>query len=204
LQPWIQYCFRRSFAVYRRRETLMPISIDSGAMDEAKAKLASMASKDRWLGELAMRVSAGGMKLVADEFKTSTDPYGTPWAPLARPRTRDKRAARRAIAKGKKPRGPQVLVNTGRMRGSAGASPNGQEARVVVPTWYARFHQDGTRFHLQDTRFDERGENMHPDGSVRMPQRMILPREGDLPARWEEMVGRESKTFMAQRFGVEA
>jgi phage gpG-like protein len=161
----------------------MPISIDSGAMDEAKAKLASMASKDRWLGELAMRVSAGGMKLVADEFKTSTDPYGTPWAPLARPRTRDKRAARRAIAKGKKPRGPQVLVNTGRMRGSAGASPNGQEARVVVPTWYARFHQDG---------------------SVRMPQRMILPREGDLPARWEEMVGRESKTFMAQRFGVEA
>lgn len=181
----------------------MPVRIvDSKAMEDAKASLAKMQEKDRWLGELAMRVSAGGMKLVADEFKTSTDPYGKQWAPLARMRPRDRRAAKRAKAKGREPKGPQVLVDIGRMKGSVGASPSGNVAKVVLPTWYARFHQDGTKWHMNDARFDEAGANLHPEGGVRMPQRMILPLEDKLPERWADMINRESKTFMAQRFGI--
>jgi hypothetical protein len=160
----------------------MPIIFERAAMDEANRTLSQLADKDRWLGELAQRVSAGGMKLVADEFKTSTDPYGKAWAPLKRERKRDRRARLRAIKAGKTPRGMKILVRNAIMKGSVGASPQGRTARVVVPTWYARFHQEGT---------------------VHMAQRMILPSdERGLPDRWDGMIKRESQLFMSQRFGI--
>src|SRR5512138_951587 len=140
-----------------------------------------MAEKDRWIGELAMRVSAGGVKLVADEFRTSTDPYGKPWAPLKQWRARDKRAARRRAKQGKPVRGPKVLINTGRMRASTGASPIGKTAKIVVPTWYSRFHQTGTR---------------------NMVQRIILPYNERLPPGWESMIDKTARLFLSQRFGV--
>jgi hypothetical protein len=159
----------------------VPVKVDHAKLERAVQTLKDMAAKDRWLGEIAMRVSAGGMKLVADEYRTSTDPYGKPWAPLKQCRTRDKRAARRRAKQDKPVRGPKVLINTGRMRASTGASPSGKIAKVVVPTWYARFHQEGT---------------------CRMVQRMILPMSEKLPATWDTMIGRETSRFMRQRFGV--
>jgi len=157
------------------------ILVNPAELSEAERQLREMAEKDRWLGELAMRVSAGSMKLVADEFQTSTDPYGKPWAPLKRWRPRDIKAARKRARKGLKVRGPVVLVHTGRMRGSVGASPSGQVAKVVVPTWYARFHQEGGRF---------------------LPRRQILPDNDRLPEKWGDMVEKETRGFMFQRFGV--
>jgi phage gpG-like protein len=163
-----------------------------------------MEAKDRWLGEIAMRVSAGGVKLVADEFRASEDPYGKPWAPLKRPRPRDRKAARRAIAKGRTPRGPKVLIHTGRMRMSVGASSSGRTARVVVPTWYARFHQEGTTSHPFRSFSKKRlsAKMMAREGQQHIPQRMILPLVDRLPSTWDTMIGREARAFMAQRFGV--
>jgi len=159
----------------------MPVTVDKAALEQAVRTLKQMASKERWIGELAMRASAGGVKLVADEYRASTDPYGKPWAPLKHWRTRDKRAARKRARQGKPMRGPKVLIDKGIMKGSTGASPSGKVAKVVVPTWYARFHQEGTR---------------------KMAQRMILPLNEKLPQSWDTMIGREARTFLAQRFGV--
>ena len=178
------------------------VLVTPGALSEAERALREMAEKDRWLGELAMRVSAGGMKLVADEFNTSTDPYGKPWAPLKRWRPRDIRAARRRASKGQKVRGPMVLVHTGRMRGSVGASPSGRTAKVVLPTWYARFHNEGVAWLLNDAKFNENGENIHPEGGMRLPKRQILPDNDRLPEKWDTMIEKEAKGFMFQRFGV--
>lgn len=160
----------------------MPIVELNSGMDRAVATSTQLAEKDKWLGELAQRVSAGGVKLVADGFRSSTDPYGDAWAPLKRERRRDRKARIRAEKAGRKPRGARILVRSGRMRASAGASPQGRTAKVVIPTWYARFHQEGT---------------------VKMRQRMLLPSdERGMPEKWGAMVEREVRLFAAQKFGV--
>lgn len=189
----------------------MPIVALNGGLASAVAASTQLEEKDKWLGELAQRVSAGGVKLVADEFRTSTDPYGDPWTPLKRWRKRDREAIRRKIrknirtGKGGKLRGPSVLVNTGRMRGSAGASPQGRIAKIVIPTWYARFHQDGTINHpfrhFRTKRLT--AAQMAKEGTQRMPKRMMLPSdERGMPDKWNAMVERETSLFVAQKFGV--
>jgi hypothetical protein len=115
---------------------------EQAKLDGLKKMIGVIAAKG-WVGELAQRTAAAGMKLVGDEFRKQTDPYGKPWAPLARERTRDKRARLRALAKGKKPRGAKVLHKTGRMENSAGASASGNLINVVVPVSYAAVHQNG-------------------------------------------------------------
>jgi phage gpG-like protein len=160
----------------------MPITSDPNAMAEAERALRSMTAKEQWLAELALRVSVSGMKLVADEFRTSADPYGQAWEALKKLSTRDRRAMRRAIRAGKTPRGPKLLIRSGRMRASLGAAASGRTARVTMPTWYARFHQEGT---------------------VKMRQRMILPdSDRGLPDKWDAMIAAESQRFVAQKFGV--
>lgn len=37
---------------------------------------------------------------------------------------------------------------------------------------------------------------------ITIPQRMILPLNEKLPQAWDTMIGREARTFLAQRFGV--
>ena len=89
------------------------------------------------------------VKLVADEFRAERNPYGLSWAPLQRTRARDRRAAARAVARGKTPRGGKILQNTGRMRSSVNYQLTGNGFRVSIPVNYATFHQDGTRFMVQ-------------------------------------------------------
>lgn len=192
----------------------MPIvPVNARMLEQAEAGLRSLNSK-AWLGELAQRVSAGGMKLTADCFRTSTDPYGKPWAPLKRERPRDKRARLRAERRQQRTgltpkrtrRGAKVLIDTGRMRASAGASAMGATAKVTIPTWYAQFHQEGTVNHpfrrFKTKRLTK--ESMAREGTERMPQRMMLPsEERGLPPAWQSMLKRESQLFIAHKFGFQ-
>ena len=206
----------------------------------------------RWLGELSQRVSAGGMKFVADGFNTSTNPYDEPCSPLKHPRARDKRAAARKMRRaariagslggglggtmmsafGGTVKGAKVLIDTSRMRSSAGASPRGRIARIVIPTWYAAVHQKGgfvpahsrlARFQNETYRVGGRfadartaarahraGKLVHVDRwrrtysqGIRIPQRMMLPDEDrGLPEKWNTMMETEADKLLWQKFGV--
>jgi phage gpG-like protein len=159
-----------------------------------------------WLGELAQRISAAGMKLVADEFKTETDPYGNKWAPLARERGRNKRARLRAMAAGKKVKGQKILQDTGRMKNSVGAVPRGNTARLVIPTWYAAVHQSGGKFTRHPTLRQQATRSMAGRAPMLasttvIPRRMMLP-EGELPDRWKRVFVKESNLLLAQKLEV--
>lgn len=77
----------------------------------------------------AMRreVAVGGLQLVANSFRTSTDPYGVTWPALKRPR----------------PGGP-VEVKTGAMRGSTLAAPTSDGVRFTVAAPYSGYQHNGT------------------------------------------------------------
>lgn len=140
------------------------VTVNRSALARFDDLLRSMVGRggQQMLVELAQRFSAAMWKFVADEFATSADPYGNPWAPLKHPRTRDRKAAERIRKKAWRAaggmgsvgrmlmpsmqaqiKGPKVLVDTGRMSRSTGARANGTLARVSIPTWYAAVHQDG-------------------------------------------------------------
>lgn len=199
-------------------------------LDGLKKMIAVIAAKG-WVGELAQRTAAAGMKLVGDEFRKQTDPYGKAWAPLARERTRDKAARLRAIAKGKKPRGSKVLHKTGRMENSAGASASGRLISVVVPVGYAAVHQNGAQIaphsrianynsptYRVGNRFvsEKDAKAFHKIGAdvqrnyynrtfakgITIPQRKILPdSQGGLPSTWQKMLSKESALLLAQKMG---
>jgi phage virion morphogenesis protein len=69
---------------------------------------------------------------VADSFREERDPYGNKWAPLARPRARDKKGT---IGK--------ILQDTGRMAASVAVAPAPNGFRIDIPVKYAPVHQYG-------------------------------------------------------------
>jgi phage gpG-like protein len=130
---------------------------------------------------IAKRIAAGYVKLVADEFRDSHDPYGVPWKPVVRNRRRDRRARERRAAKGLVARADKPLVDTGRLRASVTARVDGSVVRVALPVEYASYHQYGTR---------------------RIARRQILPEAdtGGLPAAWVEMAINEANKTLAEYF----
>ena len=124
-----------------------------------------------------------------------------------------------ALAK-KAARGPRVLIDTGRMWGSVGASPAGRTGRVVIPTWYAEVHQNGAKV-APHTRL-RKGVLAHRAkmqslgiatfGSAKLamfnrgfsiPRRMMLPAaDRPLPAARMTMIDRESARILRQKFGL--
>ena len=180
----------------------MGVSVNHAQMARVDKVLGVIVSKG-WLGELAQRISAAGMKLVADEFGTETDPYGKPWAPLKKERTRNRQARLRAVAAGRKAKGQKILQDTGRMKNSVGAAPRGFTARLVIPTWYAAVHQNGAHF-TREPSFREQVTRSMAGRAARVahttviPQRMMLP-NGDLPDRWQRVFEKESNLLLAQK-----
>jgi phage gpG-like protein len=183
----------------------MGCSVNHAQLSQVERVMGVIISKG-WLGELAMRISAAGMKLVADEFKTETDPYGKPWAPLKRERTRNRRARLRAVAAGRKAKGQKILQDTGRMKNSVGAAPRGFTARLTIPTWYAAVHQNGATFTTHPS-FREQvtrsmaGRAARTSHTTVIPQRMMLP-NGDLPDRWQRVFQKESNLLLAQKMEI--
>ena len=128
-------------------------------------------------------VGAAFMKELTDEFLRSHDPYGNPWAPLKkqRNRLRDRRARARRAKAGKPLRADKPLVDTGRMRGSAAFRVEENGVRMVIPTSYASFHQDGTG---------------------RIPRRQMLPaaNTGGLGQRWSAAAEKAIRAVLNKRF----
>lgn len=136
--------------------------------------------------ELAKVLGAAAIKLVADEFRSSEDPYGRPWKPLARERARNVRASRRRRARGLESRGgSKPLINTGRLKNafnpqSVDTSPDG--FTINIPVDYASYHQFGTS---------------------RIPQRQMLPMAatGGLGPIWTRAFQEEADKLIRRRFG---
>jgi hypothetical protein len=171
---------------------------------------------------LAQLIAAGGVKLTMDTFRNQRDPYGTPWAPLARERSRDKRARLRREAKGLKARGQKILIRTARMRNSTTAIANGRSGGVAIPVGYAAAHQNGAhisphsrlasyqnvtyrvgnRFatEAQARKARRAGQTVVANrfartfaSGITIPQRMMLPSaDRGLPGTWQHMIQRET------------
>lgn len=106
----------------------MGVSGDFGPLSDWQRRMS--AQRMRALApDLAKRIGAASLKLVADEFRSGRDPYGAAWL---------------ATKKGNPP-----LRRTGRMAGSATAQANGPTVKVTIGTTYAKYHQDGTRVHAR-------------------------------------------------------
>jgi hypothetical protein len=156
------------------------VTYDKNAMADMRRSLEGL-RLGAYVPRLAQLVSVGGVKLTMDTFRSQRDPYGRQWAPLARERSRDRRARLRAQAKGKKVRGQKILIHTSRMRNSTATIHMGRSGGVGIPTGYASVHQNS-------------GRVMRGGREVgRIPQRMMLPdRARGLPGTWQWMIQRET------------
>lgn len=100
---------------------------NTAAFDIITAELSELASHDV-LDRVSRALQAESLKLVADCFKESRDPYGVPWAPL-------------------KARKGKPLLDTGRLRASfapVAVGPHGFTIGSNVA--YAAAHQNGATY----------------------------------------------------------
>ena len=178
------------------------IIYDRSALMDAQRSLNRLKAGEH-LPVLAQLISAGGVKLTMDTFRNQRDPYGRPWKPLARERTRDRNARLRAERAGKKSRGHKILIDTARMRNSTTAIRMGKSGGVAIPTGYAASHQNGAtiRRMLKDApQRSQRQPTMRAANarhsssvSIAIPQRMMLPdAQMGLPGTWTRMIQRET------------
>ena len=157
----------------------MPVTGDFAALRDLQKRLERIAG-GRFAPELAQRLGAVGMKLVADEFRESRDPYGKPWAPVQRNRAKDRKARARRAAAGKPAKADKPLIDTGRLRASVTAArTSGSTVRITLPVSYASFHQTGTK---------------------RIQRRQILPEHatGGLGPRWTAAFNREASRMLQE------
>jgi phage gpG-like protein len=120
--------------------------------------------------ELAQVLAETAGKLVADGFRRGLDPYGKPWAPLKRKRTRDKRGTR-----------GRPLLDTWRLRASFAAVPRPGGFSIEATAVYAPHHQYGTR----------RG--------VPQRQMVPMPETGGLPASWRSVFDRDTRALVRRK-----
>lgn len=133
--------------------------------------------------------------LVLKGFESATNPYGDPWAPLARKRKNGT---------------SKPLRKTGRLQNSFKGSFRGNALTVDTNVAYAPPHQYGAHFAARSQRrtlyfgeltkggnkrkgggFTRRGQRAYNSKSVHvtfgehnLPQRMMVPRDGDVPTGW--------------------
>ena len=201
------------------------VTYDHGAMARARRDFESL-RLGAYVPRLSQLVAMGGVKLTMDCFRKQQDPYGRKWQPLARERSRDKKARLRAIAKGKKVRGQKILIDTSRMRNSTTAIQLGRSGGVAIPTGYAITHQNGAHIaphsrlasyknatyrvgnkvasEGQARKAHKAGLSVHVDrfrrtygDGITIPQRMMLPdSKMGMPSTWNKMISREAKGLM--------
>jgi phage gpG-like protein len=169
----------------------VPASMSTGALRGLRDRLAGMAGPP-FRAKLAQLCAASALKLVADEFRGSHAPDGTPW---------EKLASRRG----------KPLMDTGRLRASFAAEPSSDGFRIWTATAYAGYHQFGTRPRHVASRV-ARIKEISPGGMLRfaksnarsyylmrlrahhnrgIPARPMVPTGGVLPAPWFDAFQRE-------------
>jgi phage gpG-like protein len=160
---------------------------DFAKLDRLRASLRELSSAG-FQREISDELGRTTMKLVADEFRTETDPYGDPW----REHSKNTRRKRGSMSRAK------ILRDSGRMAKSVNFQPTGSGFRVNIPVEYAPVHQEGatiaarsnvrgrTLWHNPDTgRLVGRNTRLKAVyeteakratfGEVVLPQRMMLP-----------------------------
>jgi phage gpG-like protein len=146
---------------------------DFGALEDLQRRIREVSSS-RFRQELAHRLAGTAIKLLADEFRQSRDPYGNPWKPVNRNRARDRRARSRRAASGRAKRGDLPLIDSGRLRAAATSAAadlsTGDLVRISIPVDYASYHQYGTR---------------------RMAKRQIIPDANKLGPIWSDAFRKE-------------
>jgi phage gpG-like protein len=150
------------------------------AFQDLQRQVAEVA-RGELMPRIAKRVGPALLKQVADEFRESRNPYDKPWLPLARERSRNRRANARRARAGKARRASKPLIDTGRLRASPVARVDGTQVRVSLPVEYASYHQQGTRT---------------------IPRRQILPEQatGGLGERWTQAINREVDAVLKEHF----
>lgn len=119
--------------------------------------------------QMAISMGAECLALVKRGFERSEDPYGRPWA---------------AVARGGKP-----LLDTGRMRNAFGVRVVDSRIEIENNVRYAATHQYGAAIQARNSpyltfRGPGRDGSWHKVKAVVIPARQMLP-EGELPALWE-------------------
>jgi phage gpG-like protein len=113
-------------------------------------------------------MAATAFTKVQQGFRESVDPSGNPWRELAEDTVKSRR-------KGKKKRGPKILIDTGRLRNSISAKSDDQGFKIGTNVEYGVYHQQ-------------------PDG----PGKGIIPRRQFLPegAEYAEPLRKTAVRFM--------
>jgi hypothetical protein len=162
------------------------VSYDKSALADMRRSLEGL-RLGAYVPRLAQLVAVGGVKLTMDAFRNQRDPYGREWAPLARERTRDRKARLRVEARRQKARGQKILIDKARMKDSTAPIHWGRTGGVAIPTGYAAVHQNGGRVMRN-------GQEIG-----RIPQRMMLPDQAmGLPAHWQRMIQREAVALLSR------
>jgi len=118
----------------------MPLTGNFAALEKMTQGLAKLSSPST-----VVKVAFATQEVLVTEVRLAMrgerTPYGEPFAPLKRDRTRNKKAAKKSgmSSKGK------ILRDTGRLANSIVGSIDGARAMVGTNAKYGAFHQYGTR-----------------------------------------------------------
>ena len=151
------------------------------ALQKLRNRLDAMRKPE--FGQLvAEKCGAAAMRFALDGFKTSTNPYGKPWAPVGRAGkklTRGRVGPRRA---------GKPLIDTGALRQSVTMEAGVGRFRIGFSDRISIFHQKGTR-----------GRSVRAKSGLRrvfgigrrvggIPRRQMIPEAstGGIPAKWRE------------------
>lgn len=129
----------------------MAISGDFDALRGLRARM-ELAQVRQIMTQAAQRMGGTAMKLLADEFRGSKDPYGNSWRPLAW-------------------RSGKPLLDTGRMRSAVAVQPSGTSISITIGANYAAYHQQGAK--TRRRRPGAKGKSRARVGSL--PRRQMLP-----------------------------
>lgn len=155
---------------------------DFGKLAALRVRVADAETSGTLRADIAKVLGVAAMKLVADGFRKSVDPYGKPWAPVVRNRKRDRRARASRARRGLTAKADKPLIDTGRLRGAAVSTGNLETSaagvRISIPVEYASYHQHGTR---------------------RIPQRMMLP-VGSLGPIWKPALDKAALPVVRRYF----
>lgn len=140
-------------------------------------------------GIVGARLGAAAMKLVADQFRASKDPYGRPWRSLV-------------LRRG------QPLRDIGRLAASVNYQPTGDGFRLVIPVIYASTHQRGATIVPRSAgalRFKAAGR-FYTLRSVKIPRRQIVPEAttGGLGQTWTAAFIGETERLVTDQLKVAA
>lgn len=158
----------------------MGLTLRKGSIEDLQKKTASLISPEVRL-MITKRMGLTATKLVADGFKTATDPEGKQWAPVQRLRKKDIKAKNRQTKKFGVARPDKPLQDTGRLRTAATApssvlaTPSGFVLHANVT--YASFHQDGSK--------RTKRRSFYPGGG-----------DSDLPDKWRARLEKDAKNVL--------